>query len=45
MYADDTQVYQSTDPSQLSALVKSVEHCIHDISTWMLSNKLKLNND
>ncbi len=45
-YADDTQLYLSFNPSYLEAENKAVsEICIQDIRTWMLSHKLKLNDD
>ena len=42
MYADDTQLYISLEPSNSLDLVISVENCIKDIKTWMLENKLLL---
>ena len=48
IYADDTQLYHyyhSTVPSKISSLIVSMQSCVHDIGAWMLSNKLKLNND
>ena len=45
MYADDTQLYLSIEPSHISDLVTSVENCISDIKIWMLENKLQLNSD
>ena len=47
-YADDTQLYLSFSPdsatNQIDAVV-AMERCISDIRTWMLTDKLKLNDD
>lgn len=47
-YADDTQLYLSFSPdsatNQADAVV-AMERCILDIRTWMLTDKLKLNDD
>ena len=45
MYADDTQLYLSIEPSNVSSLVYDLEKCISDVKNWMLINKLKLNDD
>ena len=45
MYADDTQLYLSIEPSNVHDLVFSLEKCIEDVKEWMLTNKLKLNDD
>lgn len=45
MYADDTQLYFSLEPSNSSQLVKTLEACVSDVKEWMLVNKLKLNDD
>ena len=46
--ADDTQLYLSFSPdlatNQADAVV-AMERCIPDIRTWMLTDKLKLNDD
>ena len=47
-YADDTQLYITfkTDSADDACLAKSrVEHCVEEIDRWMISNKLKLNDD
>ena len=47
-YADDTQLYITfkTDSADDACLGKSrVEHCVEEIDRWMISNKLKLNDD
>ena len=45
MYADDTQLYLSIEPTNLSDLIHSFEKCIHDVKNWMLHNRLKLNDE
>ena len=45
MYADDTQIYLSIDAPQLQNEKCRLESCLDDIKIWMLSNKLKLNDD
>ena len=43
-YADDTQLYISTNPSsQLPP--PSLVNCLRDIKTWMSTNLLKLNKN
>ena len=48
LYANNTQLYHwfdlDTDSSQASAAIK-IEACIADVKTWMVENKLKLNDD
>ena len=47
-YADNTQLYITfkTDSADDACLAKSrVEHCVEEIDRWMISNKLKLNDD
>ena len=46
--ADDTQLYTSftcNGEHDLSSAVQRIEDCLADIRTWMLLNKLKLNDD
>ena len=45
MYADDTQLYRSSDITEVNSLIESTKNCIVDVSAWMKSNKLKLNED
>ena len=45
MYADDTQLYMSIEPTNVHDLVNTLELCINDVKTWMLENKLKLNDE
>jgi retron-type reverse transcriptase len=42
-FADDTQLYDSSHPSQVQSLLSSTEHCISDVKQWMTQNKLQLN--
>ena len=47
-YADDTQLYVTfkTDSQEDMSLAKSrVECCVKEIHSWMINNKLKLNDD
>ena len=45
-FADDTQLESPCDMDEHSvkATVKNLEHCCRDIKTWMLENRLKLND-
>ena len=45
MYADDTQLYMSLEPSNVLELQSNLEKCIDDVKYWMLINKLKLNEE
>jgi hypothetical protein len=45
IYADDTQIYCSFDLSQADDARQRIECCIDEIRQWMISNKLKLNDD
>ena len=45
MYADDTQLYLSIEPANISVLINNLEKCISDVKDWMFDNKLKLNDD
>ena len=45
IYADDTQLYISFDLSDPSIAIDKVNKCISDIRTWMIQNKLKINED
>ena len=46
-YADDTQLYISFKPDSenQSAAIEAMQKCIADIRRWMLSVRLKLNDD
>ena len=43
-FADDTQLQASVPPSNIQSAISSLETCLSEIQTWMLENKLKLNN-
>jgi hypothetical protein len=43
-FADDTQLYNSSHPSQVQSLLSTIEHCISDVRQWMTQNKLQLND-
>ena len=45
MYADDTQLYLSIEPTNIHNLIHSLENCIKDVKNWMCENKLKLNDE
>ena len=48
MYADDTQLYISFRPSDVTStnsVIKSIESCYLEIKDWMKNNLLKLNDD
>ena len=45
MYADDTQLYRSTELTKMPTLVESLQTCMVGVSSWMKANKLKLNPD
>ena len=45
MYADDTQLYLSIEPTNVHTLIHSLENCIKDVKNWMSDNKLKLNDE
>jgi len=35
----------SIEPTNVHGLVNTLEVCINDVKTWMLENKLKLNDE
>ena len=45
IYSDDTQVYCSFDLDNADNARQQLENCISDIRVWMISHKLKLNDD
>ena len=45
LYADDTQVYKSCNVNDLASAILCVEKCVSDIKTWMLCNKLQINEN
>jgi len=44
-YADDSSIYLHLDPPLCRAQLPTVTACIDDISSWMFSNRLKINMD
>ena len=44
IYADDTQLYIKFDLSDPSIELEKINLCISDIRTWMIKNKLKIND-
>ena len=44
-FADDSQLYRSSQPSDIDQTVLSVQNCVSDIKDWMTDNKLELNED
>ena len=45
IYADDTQIYCSFEIDSLDEVLNSISDCISDIRSWMITNKLKFNDD
>ena len=43
-YADDSQLYVSLNPTDISATLTELENCIKEIKNWTLENKLALND-
>ena len=44
IYADDTQIYSSFNAESLDEVLESLDNCISDIRSWMITNKLKFND-
>ena len=44
IYADDTQIYCSFDINSPAEALQQIQMCISDIRTWMIKNKLKIND-
>lgn len=44
IYADDTQLYITLKEQDADAAVHRLEHCLRDIQSWCLQNKLFLND-
>jgi len=42
LYADDTQVYGWSPPSDASMLLANMSQCIHEVARWTCSNRLQL---
>ena len=45
IYADDIQLYCSFDVNSPSEAISQIHSCTSDIRTWMIMNKLKINDD
>ena len=45
LYADDTQLYCASDAGAFSDTLVKLEACVKDIRSWMIKNKLKINDD
>ena len=45
LYADDTQVYKLFDLDDCLSSIPCIEKCVSDVKTWMMSNKLQMNED
>ena len=45
IYADDTQLYCSFTIDSLNDVLNLITTCIADIRSWMIRNKLKINDD
>ena len=45
IYADDTQVYMSFDIKQPHDALAKLNACLSDIRSWMIKNRLKINDD
>ena len=43
--ADDTQLHKASQPTEFQCLVSDLESCFLSVKAWMLSNKLKLNDE
>ena len=44
IYADDTQIYCSFNAESLDEVLESLNNCISDIRSWMITNRLKIND-
>ena len=44
-FSDDSQLHNSSIPSDFQALVHSFKDCIEDVAEWMSDPKLKMNDD
>ena len=45
IYADDTQLYCSFDVNSPAEVIVKINKCLADIRSWMIKNKLKINDD
>ena len=44
-FSDNTQLHQSAHITELDQLISRIQDCITDLKTWMIYNKLRLNDD
>ena len=44
-FALDTQLHKASQPTEFQCLVSDFESCFLSVKAWMLSNKLKLNDE
>ena len=44
-FDDDTQLHQSSTPSEFDSLTVDVEQCVDSVGRRMTGNRLKLNNN
>ena len=44
-FADDSQLHNSSTPSDFPVLVHSLKDCIEDVAEWMCDNMLKMDNE
>ena len=44
-FDDDTQLHQSSTPSDFDSLITDIEQCVDSVGRRMTRNRLKLNND
>ena len=44
-FADDSQLHNSSTPSDFPVLVHSLKDCIEDVAEWMCDSMLKMNHD
>ena len=45
IYADDTQIYCAFDKESENVCLERIKLCISDIRSWMIQNKLKINDE
>ena len=44
-FADDSQLHNSSTPSDFPVLVHNLKDCIEDVAEWMCDSMLKMNHD
>ena len=44
-FADDMQLHKASQPKEFQCLVSDFDSCFLSVKAWMLSNKLKLNDE